>query len=899
MLKAKDKNLIRDLLIGSGKQYIIPIYQREYRWTKEECLRLIKDIKASADNGGTPHFTGSITYQLGKKESERLLSQSEEEPIQGSGEISEFYLVDGQQRIITVLLIVKALNLLLRDREEEDLRRVFGETEKILFVDSDATSSRKFKIVPSKNDEKALKSILSADSLATIERNSGIKKESYIYNNFKTIHQNLKALIEDGYPFADFFEKGLCSLVVVEIMMTNEENAQEIFESINSLGVKLTNADLIRNYLLMSNREQESLYNNLWLPMQDDLIGEENMEDFVKNFLLMKKGYNVRNEDVYKEFVSYAEEKAENAPVDKDALVEELFGNAEIYQVFLRESGSYGKDTMLLMQELRDMGQTTAYPFLLRVFHDHKNGDIDDLTLDKIINLIVVYLARRTICGIPTNSLRSFMLSLYNRVFGKIPENKKKYYESIYVFLKNTPSRNKMPTVEEVENKLVDYPLYKNLKFATYVLYRIENGRYPKVFSERVVADSVTVEHIMAQNLTNEWIDELGKKDAETVHEKYLDTLGNLSLSSRSKNSVMSDESFAKKKDILKRDGSKFPTLNDNLTNLEKFDQKALLDREKALAAKLLERYRLDEVGDDGIRFDDVVEIICEEEPNPVFSNAEAVSFTLFGKESRESDFGKILSNVCKTLLDKNPEKIRELAGGEGYSPWDGEEACLKYSDDPGFGKEIGEGIRLTKKKFRSQYKMDFCSKLLIECGYEPEDLTIFLNKDSIEENEAVREANKSKFIRYCLKELAHEGVLVYDFDSMPHNEKFIKFQLAEMNEVFPKCRNKWDNMVVDSIQYMEIAYPDNELHFTVKSVRRRESRAMDRLLSGNKESLGISFSDDESFNHLRSYPFDIAEIMDSEAPRERFKEVLLPCLEEVKILASMIKALMPKPEGE
>lgn len=162
--------------------------------------------------------------------------------------------------------------------------------------------------------------------------------------------------------------EGLLSLTVVEMSLEQNDDPQEIFESINSLGIKLSNADLIRNYLLMTNENQKNLFENYWEPIQDTFIGENNMEDFVNNYLLMKKNYAINYADVYKEYVSFSNEWFKGQAINREELLKDLYKVAKIYQPFIRNCINFSADTNMLMQELRDMGQTTPYPFLMKVF---------------------------------------------------------------------------------------------------------------------------------------------------------------------------------------------------------------------------------------------------------------------------------------------------------------------------------------------------------------------------------------------------------------------------------------------------------------------------------------------------------------------------------------------------
>lgn len=873
-MDAHKRMLILDVLAKENRQFIVPIYQREYKWRGEECIRLIDDI-ISCSKTNKEHFIGSIVYQLDKDPNLSDL---------------KLYLVDGQQRITTMLLFTKALSLIAFETDSDDGKYVLSKANKMLFIDSDDVQ-RGYKIEPSHNDREVFKAIITSKTYLEIEGNPVIKKDSLIYNNFKTAYFGFKEAIEQRHISLkdDIYTNGFLKLSIVEITLNYEENAQEIFESINSLGVDLTNADLIRNFLLMSNKNQRSLFEDKWKPMQDTLIGENNMEDFVKNYLLMKRSYNIENKNVYKEYVQYANEFVCEDEIDREALVTDLYNCAQIFEPFLKISDSYNDDTNHLMQELRDMEQTTAYPFLMKVFLDHKSKIIDSDVLNKVINLIVVYLTRRTICGIPTNSLRGFMLNLYNRIFEKVPQNKEKYYESIYAFLTTLSSRDKMPSTTDLQKKLPEYSLYKNLKFATYVLYKIENGRFPNRYSEYTLANSPTVEHIMPQNLTEEWEKAIGS-DALEFHEKYINTLGNLSLSSRKKNSVMSDESFSLKKNVLLTDGSKFEVLNGMLKTLNSFTKKDLIDREKKLADILLDKYKLDPVDTTGVRFDDIVEVICDEEVNPIFTGSSPISFSLFGNEVRVDNFASIVSKVCKILLKKTPEKIRQLAES-GYTPWDGDNVYLAYSNPDKQWDYVDEGI-VVNTRVSAVYAIDFCVKLIKECGFDSSELVVFLKKDSINKQNMLKKSQRVSLIRSSLEQLATEDVILYDYSKMPKSDSYIKFQTKELNLIFNNIDylTSWDSERFLSIQFAEIAVSSGEVWLTLKSVK-NSLDIVNKLEVRSNELALESHESGSNYWHFKKYQIDFEKIINCDDSKNEMINQLRAIADDIKQLALKISS--------
>lgn len=858
--------LVNELLGFDRRQFIIPIYQRKYKWTNEQCNRLINDI-INAGEKQKEHFTGTVIYQ---------------EPSAGS--FKKAYLVDGQQRVTTILLIVKALNIISSKKKDEDIdyKYVYNSTLGILFADKNE-QRKGMKLVPSKNDEKTFNAIMSAKSFDEVQNNPLIGKgeEDFLFNNFKTIYSRFSKLNTSGHVLKDVVFEGMLLLTIVEMSLDAEDDAQAIFESINSLGLKLSNADLIRNYLLMSNNKQKELYENYWEVIQDTFIKENNMESFVFNYLMMKKSYAINNEDIYKEYVQYANDLFKETEIDKEKLLVDLYNVAKIYQPFIRNSSLYSIDTNMLMQELRDMAQTTAYPFLMKVFLDKEKGVITEDVLDQVINLIIVYLVRRTICGVQTHSLRGFMLNLYNRVF-KVELNKERYFESIYAFLSQLQTNDRLRRIDEVSESLKTAEIYKNVKFATYLLYKIENGRYPKVYSEFTLANSVSVEHIMPQTLTDEWIVMLGD-NAEEIHRTYLNTLGNLSLSSRSKNSIMSNESFITKRDVLNTSGSKFVELNKDIKKDQTvFTETEIVEREERLSEIICSKYDLGAVNVNGIKFEDSVEIICSTDYEDVFNSTVPIAYKFFDKELPVDSFSKIIVGVAKVLFEKNPEKMRHLAANL-YNPWDSEgKDLIHYTiDENDKDQLIGEDIRI-HTNYNAVYCVQFTTLLMEQFGIDASQLIIYLKKESVKSDNVLPKKKRIEMVRCALLALALEGKIIYDPSNMPKSDDWIKFQTKEQNALFPyEDTTKWDGEQFSSISYFEYHLSSNTIVLTYKVMKKTAQKA--NLMKQYKDELGLSDEIVGNYWHLKKYKINYKDIYVANDMITEMKQQIESCLLEIK----------------
>ncbi len=866
-MEAGKITLLNDLLGTNNQQYVIPIYQRKYKWTSEQSIRLIDDIE-KAGKTNKEHFTGTLIYQ------------------QWSGiGVEKKHLVDGQQRTMTIMLILKALHLLSKDHlEDDEYKYVYEEIPDYIYINS-KEREKGLVLKPSEHDIATFEAIMKAESFNEIENNPSISKneENNLYGNFKTIYERLKKDCVDGDYARNIILKGLKRLIVVVIKLEKDEDSQAIFESINSLGIKLSNADLIRNYLLMSAPDQEELYKKYWKAIQDTIIGEESMESFVFDYLMMKKGYAINYEDIYREYVRFANEESRNEEsVNKEKLLIDLYNVAKIYQPFLRDTPSFSASTNMLMQELRDMGQSTAYPFLMRIFLDKEAGIIDEDTLNKVINLIIVYLVRRTICGVPTRSLRGFMLSLYNRVY-KIEGNKSKCYEAIYAFLSQLETNDRLRSESETKEALKTAEIYKNVKFSTYLLYKIENGRYPEPYNEFTFAKSVSVEHIMPQTLSEEWITTLGS-DYEDIHNRYLNTLGNLSLSSQKKNSVMSNNSFIEKRDILlKTDDSKFVVLNKDFDPEQvSFGKEEIEKRGERLSSIVSSKFSLEKPDISGIKFFDTVEIICSTEREDIFRFGKPVSYKLFGKETMADRYDDILVSVARSLLEMYPEKMRKLAS-ENYYPWKGKpkKPFLRHSAEvEDWYSSIGEDIEVYMN-YRPEYHVQCAVLLLKEFGIEASQLVIYLKKDSLKSYFLWKK--KGEIIREALSSLSSEGKIVYDPTNMPKSNDWIKFQTEQLNSLFPfEGKSKWDEEYFSSICYLDYRLATDQILIDLKTVK--ATTDIWRKLEDRKEELGLLERNEYSDNwYLKEYKIDYKAVSEGKDKVQEMKKQIESCLLKIK----------------
>lgn len=543
--------------LKKSPQFVIPIYQRTYSWTEKECRQLWDDvIRTGSDERISVHFVGSIVYI------EQGLSQVTHQ--------SPLLVIDGQQRLTTVTLLLAALAKAVG--EDEPMEGFSAEMLRGYYLMNPLErGERKFKLLLSQTDKDTLTALVG--SLEPPQEPS-LK----ITQNFGLFAEWLKGRKGDLLAVC----KGLAKLVVVDIALNrDQDNPQLIFESMNSTGKELSQADLIRNYVLMGLEPelQTRLYEQFWRPMEID-FGQEaygtHFDAFMRHYLSVKTGAIPRIDEVYEAFKNHAR-SPEVAKAGVEALVKDIRDYAR-YFCAMALGAEQDPDLKRAFNDLRDLKVEVAYPFLLELYHDHKTGLLLKEDLLESVRLVEAYVFRRAICAIPTNSL--------NKTFGTFAKALKKdrYLESVKAHFIALPSYRRFPTDEEFRRDLHTRDVY-NFRSRSYWLRRMENfGR-----RERVDVDEYTIEHILPQNenLSAKWREALGP-EWERIQATWLHTLGNLTLTAY--NSDYSDRAFEDKRDMpdAPEKGLKQSPLhlNQGLGALEQWNEETI----KARAGKLADR---------------------------------------------------------------------------------------------------------------------------------------------------------------------------------------------------------------------------------------------------------------------------------------------------------------------
>jgi len=548
--------------IKNSPQFVIPIYQRTYSWTERECLQLWNDILRTGRNDKiSSHFVGSIMYIKEGMYDDGVMSPS------------SLLVIDGQQRLTTMALLIAVLAKALERFPEEDREPVSGFSPRKLrhyyLVNPEEEGDWHYKLILSQTDRDSL--------IAIINGNEQPKEYS---RRIAENHKLFESWIAERKGDLTALCKGIAKLMVVDIVLNRgQDNPQLIFESMNSTGKELSQADLIRNFILMGlgTKLQTRLYEKFWRPMELD-FGQEAygmyFDGFMRHYLTVITGVIPKLNAVYEAFKKHARASRANFTDDEchiESLVREIREYARHFCA-MALGGEPDADLKIAFQDLRELKVDVAYPFLMELYHDYKAEVLSKEHLLASVRLIEAYVFRRAICAIPTNSMNK-TFATFNRAL-----KKDRYFESIQAHFLGLPSYRRFPSDDEFRRDLKTRDLY-NFRSCSYWLRRLENHDR----KERVPVAEYTVEHILPQNenLSKAWKKALGE-EWERIRDTWLHTLGNLTLTGY--NSEYSDRTFSEKRDMPGGFKESPLRLNRGLGQLEQWNEDTIKARADKLA---------------------------------------------------------------------------------------------------------------------------------------------------------------------------------------------------------------------------------------------------------------------------------------------------------------------------
>lgn len=549
-MKAEEKRLLH-FLEGSDKNFIIPVYQRNYDWKIHQCKQLFDDLIEVVNQDFRTHFLWTIVA------------------YNDDWYWKELLIIDWQQRLTTLSILLLAIFKILESWEIESnyilKEKIFDE---YLTNKYSKDKTKKIRLKPIKDDREAFESIF--------------EWEKHINSNIVVNYEYFVNRIRSNEITIDNLYKAIENLIIVEILLKKwEDDPQLIFESLNSTWLDLSEADKVRNFILMkqSAEKQEELYNSYWSRIEKNTNFK--VSDYIRDYLTLKIRKIPNLAKVYFEFKDYVLKNR----IDIEEILVDLLKHSFYYSKIINSKDD-NKEISKVLKRINKLEIIVMYPFLLELYEDKNNLNISDGTFAEILLLLESYVFRRFICEVPTNALNKIFMLLWKEI-KSFPDYKENYFDILQYTLLSKDSYRRFPNNSEFERYLLTKDIYNTQsKNKLYLLERLESDNSKESYVWNQIEEWVlTIEHIMPQTLTPDWEKALWENNKE-VHEKYLHTLWNITLTWY--NSKYSNRPFKDKKTIENWFDESPLFLNNYIRNCNEWTEKEIIERYEILKEKAL-----------------------------------------------------------------------------------------------------------------------------------------------------------------------------------------------------------------------------------------------------------------------------------------------------------------------
>lgn len=677
---------------GADKRYIIPVYQRKYDWKLENCRQLYNDLKKIVLEGRSSHFFGSIVSSV--------------VPV---GSRLEYHIIDGQQRLTTVTLLLLAMrNLIAQQKLVSQSGRLDEQIAQRFLISPWAAADDQIKLRPVKGDREALARLFGAEE--------DFDPASNLTHNYRFF---CDMLLKESISIDELYA-AIGKLEIISITLDHDDNAQLIFESLNSTGLALEEGDKIRNYILMglNPREQNSYYDTYWTKIEK-CTGND-VSSFVRDYLSIKEQVTPTLNTVYHAFKVYAD--GIRQPIT--TLLDDLLRYARLFEKLRTCKSGLGEkrlDDCLYRMSRLDIGVTR--PFLMEVLRLNQDGKLSSQDVLTVFLTTEDYLFRRNICEVPTNALNKIFLML-NKEILRYDGTTENYVEKFVYALLSKRESGRFPDDEEFSTALAAKQVYSMRgKYKAYLFERLEN--YGTIETKDVYTHLdnkvYTIEHIMPQHLTPAWTRALGPNSAE-IHSTWLHRLANLTLTGYNPN--LSNKTFAEKRDAeeggYKASGLK---MNQKIAQKETWGLAELEERNRELVALALKIWPFPQSG--FVPAEKEFDFCTLDDEDVNLTGRSIAKYSLQNVEQPVSSWSSMFEQVVKFLHEKDKSVLFELV----HAPDEDSSlsAILSGTDDGlRIPLKIDDGIYI-EKNTSTAYKISLLRRLFARYEMNPADLVFYL----------------------------------------------------------------------------------------------------------------------------------------------------------------------------
>lgn len=665
---------LSDFIEGKKMQLIIPVYQRNYDWKLENCDQLLSDLLKLKNSNRRNHFFGSIVSA----------------PADFSGK--NRLIIDGQQRLTTTSILILAAIKAVKDNymSVSDPQQIEDMLDIYLMARACQDPVRKYKLVPIEKDREAYDRLFENDESKFIEKSKVTRNFRHFYDYFKS-HTGAFTFEE----LSDVIDR----LQIISIDLQENDDPQLIFESLNSTGLALSEADKVRNYLLMSlpAKEQSECYKKYWQKIEEATEYDPTM--FLRDYITIaqQRQRPVKINQLYFEWKRYMEGRDRIKEMELMLIHSRLYHQIITGEYVLR-NGAEEKVSAKLSKKLKQLGnlRTDIYNvFLMQFMKYAEETAMSENSIWQVLNYVETYLARRIVCGLPANALTQIFCALHKDVLRSYDEYEKAgqpssatYADVLAYHILRRDGNYSIPSDALFENEILVHDVYHMPKpYQVFLFERLENGEnkeFIDVAAEMKSSDA-TIEHIMPQTLNRPWRAMLGE-NAEAIQERYLHTFANLTLTGV--NSELGNNGFEDKKNgkIVKGqfvngyNASKY-RLTKDVVGYDKWTEDELKARGQKIVKQLLSLYPMPTTSFRPLP-KPVDEVSLEDDFTP--TNRYLCWYSIFGKQYEENIWATFYVNVVKLLLARYPDEMETFVDKHYLwteNKWS-EKSCTKLADD-------------------------------------------------------------------------------------------------------------------------------------------------------------------------------------------------------------------------
>lgn len=680
---------------GSDKRFIIPLYQRNYDWKEDNCEQLFQDLLKMHHSNRKSHFFGSIVSSIQAGTEDR-------------------FIIDGQQRITTVsLLLIAMVNAFKVGDIQATDGKLVDKIFKRYLVDEYQEDERKVKLKPIKKDMDAFDALLYKPKEQYLKGSNVTRNYEFFYDK----------IVKSGLTMDELFET-IKKLEVINIKLDEDDDPQLIFESLNSTGLDLSEADKIRNYLLMSlaPAEQDDLYTRYWNPIEEST--KYDPSSFVRDYLTMKQGKIGRIDKIYFIFKEYAE----NERIGRAELLEEMHHYAKIYSQI--DNANMGTEKInRKLNQVRTLDSTVAYPFYMAFFDYAEKNGLSDEEKYRVLDIVEAYWARRIICNLPSNALNKVFATLHRDVLNnmnKEVEGTNPTYTEVLIYLLLKKGRSSVfPKDDEVKEDFATRQVYKmpaNLRM--FILERMENRDSKECHDvvKQLTEKTISIEHIMPQTLSDKWKDALGE-EWERIHQQYLHTMANLTLTGY--NSQYSNLAFLEKRDMEKGFNDSAFRLNNYVKSCDQWTEVEMKQRQHDLLEVFMRLWPMPSTTFEPAKRE--IESASIEDDDYEFTGKKIQGYFYHNVHYSVNTWKEMLIQMCNHVLLEKRSTIEWLCANEEHG----------FSHTPeSWRKELAPGLYVWTDN--STYtKINILRGMLNECNIPLSELVFEFRADETEnENE-------------------------------------------------------------------------------------------------------------------------------------------------------------------